>query len=199
MAHKKAAGSAKNLRDSNPKYRGVKVVGGQFARAWNIIIRQKGDKYKAWNNVYTGKDYSIHAMVDGIVSFRRKNFVRFDWRKYLKTVVDIIPVVAQQVQDTPVKKSSPKASTPKAAAPKEQAKPTPAKTTTKDTAKTTDLSELEWVWPKTKQALQDGGIMSVEDLATADISHVKQALEAAGWRTASMDPTPWIEQAKTLS
>ncbi len=92
MAHKKAAGSAKNLRDSNPKYRWVKLFWWQFAKAWNIIIRQKGDKYKLGKNVYMGRDFTIHAAIDGVVQFRKKKIVRFDWRKYLKTVVDVIPV-----------------------------------------------------------------------------------------------------------
>jgi large subunit ribosomal protein L27 len=89
MAHKKAGWSAKNLRDSNPKYRGVKVFGGQKAVAGNIIIRQKGSKYECGKNVYTGKDFSIHAKIDGIVTFSKKKIGRFDGRKYLKTVVDI--------------------------------------------------------------------------------------------------------------
>jgi large subunit ribosomal protein L27 len=89
MAHKKAAGSAKNLRDSNAKYRGVKLFWWQSARAGNIIIRQKGDKYEVWANTYKGKDATIHAKVDGVVTFRTKNFVRFDWRVYKKTVVEI--------------------------------------------------------------------------------------------------------------
>lgn len=91
MAHKKAAWSAKNLRDSNPKYRWVKIFGSQKALAWNIIIRQKWDKYKAGNNTYTWKDFSIHAKVDGIVTFSKKKIERYDWRKYLKTIVEIIP------------------------------------------------------------------------------------------------------------
>jgi len=89
MAHKKAAGSAKNLRDSNAKYRWVKVFGGQPVVAGNIIIRQKGDKYALGDNTYKGKDFSIHALVDGIVWFKKKNITRFDGRKYLKTVVEV--------------------------------------------------------------------------------------------------------------
>ncbi|UFX82806.1 50S ribosomal protein L27 [Candidatus Absconditicoccus praedator] len=90
MAQKKAAGSAKNLRDSKPKYRGVKIFGGQKAKAGNVIIRQKGDKYKPGSNVYVTRDFTVHAKVDGVVSFRKKKFQRFDGRKYLKTVVDIV-------------------------------------------------------------------------------------------------------------
>ncbi len=92
MAHKKAAGSTKNLRDSNPKYRGVKLFGWQFAKAGNIIVRQKGDKYKAWRNTYVGRDFTIHAAVDWIVRFRKKKFLRWDGRKYLKTVVEVEPI-----------------------------------------------------------------------------------------------------------
>lgn len=91
MAHKKAAWSAKNLRDSNPKFRWLKLAGGQSALAWNIIIRQTGDKYMCWNNTYKWKDFTIHAKVDGVVSFRKKRFTRFDGRRYVKTVVDVLP------------------------------------------------------------------------------------------------------------
>ena len=91
MAHKKAAWSAKNLRDSQPKFRGVKIFGWQTAKAWNIIVRQCGNKYEAWKNVYVSNDFSIHANVDGVVRFSKTNKVRFDGRKYLKTVVNVDP------------------------------------------------------------------------------------------------------------
>lgn len=87
MAHKKAAGSAKNLRDSNAKYRWVKIFGGQSVTAWNIIIRQKGQKFVSGVNTYEWKDSTIHAAVSGVVAFKKKSITRFDWRKYLKTVV----------------------------------------------------------------------------------------------------------------
>lgn len=90
MAHKKAAGSVKNLKDSQPKYRGVKVFGGQPVRAGNIIIRQKGSKYECGKNTYTAADFSVHAGVDGIVSFRKKNFKKFNGRTYLKTLVEVV-------------------------------------------------------------------------------------------------------------
>jgi large subunit ribosomal protein L27 len=91
MAHKKAAGSAKNLRDSQPKYRGVKLFGGQKALAGNIIIRQKGSQYECGENTYLAADFTIHALVDGVVVFKKKNFKRFDGRTYLKTVVTVLP------------------------------------------------------------------------------------------------------------
>ncbi|MFA5747836.1 MAG: 50S ribosomal protein L27 [Candidatus Absconditabacterales bacterium] len=88
MAHKKAGGSAKNLRDSKPKYRGVKKFGGQQVLAGNIIIRQKGSKYECGKNTYMGKDFTIHAKIDGVVAFRKKKLASFNGKKYLKTVVD---------------------------------------------------------------------------------------------------------------
>lgn len=91
MAHKKAAGSAKNLRDSNPKYRWVKLFGGQNAVAGNIIIRQKGEKFVAGENTYLGRDATIHAQINGVVTFSKRNVLKFDGRKYLKTVVNIAP------------------------------------------------------------------------------------------------------------
>ena len=91
MAHKKAAGSAKNLRDSNPKYRWVKLFGGQTAKSWNIIIRQQGEKFKVWKNTYIAKDFTIHAKIDWLVKFNKKKILRFDWRKYERTFVNVIP------------------------------------------------------------------------------------------------------------
>jgi len=96
MAHKKAGWSAKNLRDSKPKYRGVKVFWWQQVTSGGIIVRQKGSKYEIWENTYESKDFSIHAKVDGLVKFKKKKFERYDGRKYLKTVVEVdaAPVVA---------------------------------------------------------------------------------------------------------
>lgn len=71
MAHKKAAGSSKNGRDSNPQYRGVKLFGGQLVKAGNIIVRQVGSIYHAGLNVGVGRDYTLFAKTDGIVKFER--------------------------------------------------------------------------------------------------------------------------------
>jgi large subunit ribosomal protein L27 len=69
MAHKKAGGSTRNGRDSKPKYLGVKKYGGQFVRAGNIIMRQRGTKYHPGHNVGKGTDYTLFALSDGYVSF----------------------------------------------------------------------------------------------------------------------------------
>jgi large subunit ribosomal protein L27 len=71
MAHKKAAGSSKNGRDSNAQRRGVKRYGGQKVRAGNILVRQLGTKIHPGNNVGMGKDYTLFAKIDGIVAFER--------------------------------------------------------------------------------------------------------------------------------
>jgi len=109
MAHKKAAGAAKNLRDSQPKYRGIKLFGGQKAVAWNIIIRQNGSKYECGANTYLASDFSILAATDWIVMFKQKNFKRFDGRTYLKTVVYVAPEAEVKVEKkAPAKKVAPK-------------------------------------------------------------------------------------------
>jgi len=71
MAHKKAAGSSKNGRDSQGQRRGVKRYGGQTVKAGNILIRQIGTKIHPGDNVGMGKDYTLFAKVDGVVTFER--------------------------------------------------------------------------------------------------------------------------------
>jgi len=72
MAHKKAGGSSKNGRDSNAQRRGVKRFGGESVRAGNILVRQLGTRIHPGENVGMGKDYTLFAKIDGIVSFERK-------------------------------------------------------------------------------------------------------------------------------
>jgi large subunit ribosomal protein L27 len=163
MAHKKAAGSAKNLRDSNSKYRGVKLFGGQTARAGNIIIRQKGDKFQLGKNVYKGADFTIHAAIDGIVTFRKKNITKYNGRVYLKTVVEVVSaeeaaanaktkVKAQATKDASIasknavekkapvakKPAAPKTAPKKATAPKAEKKAEKAAPAKKPVAKKTE-------------------------------------------------------------
>ncbi len=73
MAHKKGQGSTQNNRDSIGRRLGLKKSGGEFARAGNIIIRQRGTKYHVGKNVGIGKDHTIYALVDGIVTFEQKD------------------------------------------------------------------------------------------------------------------------------
>jgi large subunit ribosomal protein L27 len=69
MAHKKAGGSSKNGRDSNPHYRGVKVFGGQVVTAGSVIVRQVGGKFLAGLNVGRGRDFTLFSKVDGTVTY----------------------------------------------------------------------------------------------------------------------------------
>jgi large subunit ribosomal protein L27 len=72
MATKKAGGSSRNGRDSNPQYRGVKMYGGQKVVSGNIIVRQVGSTFHAGNNVGCGSDFTLFALVDGVIKFERK-------------------------------------------------------------------------------------------------------------------------------
>jgi large subunit ribosomal protein L27 len=89
MATKKAAGSAKNLTDSNPQYLGVKLYAGQKARIGNIIVRQRGTKFMAGKNVRLGKDHTIYATAEGTVSYRNARKVRYDGTTVRRNVVDV--------------------------------------------------------------------------------------------------------------
>lgn len=74
MAHKKAGGSTRNGRDSNPKYLGVKRYGGESVLAGNIIVRQRGTRFKAGENVGVGRDHTLFALIDGKVKFASGGF-----------------------------------------------------------------------------------------------------------------------------
>ncbi|MBD2312559.1 50S ribosomal protein L27 [Desertifilum sp. FACHB-1129] len=76
MAHKKGTGSTRNGRDSNAQRLGVKRFGGQVVRAGNILVRQRGTKFHPGNNVGIGKDDTLFALIDGIVTFERKDRTR---------------------------------------------------------------------------------------------------------------------------
>jgi large subunit ribosomal protein L27 len=83
MAHKKGAGSTRNGRDSNSQRRGVKVYGGEAVRAGNILVRQVGATIAAGKNVGLAKDFSLYALVDGVV--------KYEWRSNDKRKVSVYP------------------------------------------------------------------------------------------------------------
>jgi len=112
MAHKKGAGSSDNGRDSKSKRLGVKLFGGEYARAGNILVRQRGTRFHAGANVYLSKDYTLHADIDGTVVFRRKK----DKRTYVSILDPNAPALVM-----PQGKS--KSSTPKAEATVVEEKP----------------------------------------------------------------------------
>lgn len=82
MAHKKGVGSSKNGRESESKRLGIKIFGGQFAQAGNILVRQRGTVHNPGMNVGIGKDHTLFALVDGKVEFRKKK----DNRSYVSIV-----------------------------------------------------------------------------------------------------------------
>jgi large subunit ribosomal protein L27 len=77
MAHKKGVGSSRNGRDSNPQYRGIKKYGGEVVKAGNIIVRQCGTKWHPGSNVGKGTDYTLFALIDGVVRFEHKDKKRY--------------------------------------------------------------------------------------------------------------------------
>lgn len=87
MATKKAGGTAKNLRDSNPKYLGVKLYAGETAKPGAILVRQRGTYFRAGQNVDTGKDHTLFALTSGKVVFGNKKHTHFTGKqKHLKIV-----------------------------------------------------------------------------------------------------------------
>lgn len=87
MAHKKGVGSSKNGRESESKRLGVKIFGGQAARAGNILVRQRGTQHHPGENVGMGKDHTLFALTDGVVEFRK--------RKDSRSYVSIVPPTAE--------------------------------------------------------------------------------------------------------
>jgi|AntRauTorckE5430_2_1112549.scaffolds.fasta_scaffold03449_2 large subunit ribosomal protein L27 len=208
MAHKKGVGSTDNGRDSNSKRLGVKLFGGQVAKSGNIIIRQRGTKYHPGDNVYMGRDFTIHAKVDGNVAFKKS----YRNRMY----VSIVPAGADvAVAEKPVAKkaAAPKAAPVAKAAPKKEA---PAEDTTvqavaakpakKATAvkiempsgkkiKQDDLKMVEGIGPKIEGLLHDIDIKTWRELADAPEAKVQQMLDDAGPRYRIHSPSTWAKQA----
>ncbi len=91
MSQKKGGGTAKNLRDSNPKYLGVKRTDGQSVTTGQIIVRQRGTKIEAGKHVGVGNDHTLFALKDGVISFRNARKTRFDGRVVSKKTVDVTP------------------------------------------------------------------------------------------------------------
>ncbi len=206
MAHKKGVGSTDNGRDSQSKRLGVKLFGGQNAIAGNIIVRQRGTKYHPGDNVYMGKDFTLHAKIDGTVTFRK--------RRSNRTYVSILPAdavaeaPAAPVKKAPAKKAAPApvaearsvaAEAPKAEAPKKAA---PKKAGAKielpngKSIKQDDLKMVEGVGPKIEGLLHDGGIKTWEDLANAATETAQGILDEAGPRYRMHQPTTWAKQAR---
>src|SRR5210317_591555 len=101
MAHKKGVGSSRNGRESESKRLGVKIYGGQFAKAGNILVRQRGTQHYPGENVGMGKDHTLFALIDGTVVFRK--------RRKNRSFVSVAPVVDVDVAvaEAPVVEAAP--------------------------------------------------------------------------------------------
>lgn len=215
MAHKKGVGSSDNGRDSKSKRLGVKLFGGQVATAGNVLIRQRGTKFHAGENVYMGRDHTLHAAIDGVVTFKRglknRNFVSImpmeivpetpATMKKSKAVVAEKAVEAPMTEKPVAKKKAASAAvaaeTPavevakkptaekKAAAPKKEKAP-----------KLDDLKIIEGIGPKIETLLKEGGISTWAELAVAPVERLREILEAAGPRYQIHDPATWPAQSK---
>jgi len=210
MAHKKASGSSDNGRDSNSKRLGVKLYGGQIAKAGNIIIRQRGTKFHVGENCYLGKDFTVHAKIDGTVVYRRgyKNRVFVSILPVggvAETVAKVSKPKKQKAAKPVVKKEAPKATAAPKAAPVKESKPEPkakaaapmaaAAPAPKATGKPDDLKKIEGIGPKIASLLNDAGILTFASLASTDVDKIKEVLLAAGSRYKMHNPTTWPQQA----
>ena len=217
MAHKKGAGSTDNGRDSKPKYLGVKLYGGQAAVAGNIIVRQRGTKFHPGDNVYMGKDYTLHAKVDGTVVFRRRR----DDRTYVsirandaETAANTRPVIgtsdaaAQFGRGGSSAADDRNAPTTTAVAPpvvaaaveavadlEAPAAPAVPSVETAEATDRDDLKKIEGIGPKIEQLLNDGGFLTFAQLADGPTDKIQEILTAAGPRYTVHDPGTWSRQA----
>jgi large subunit ribosomal protein L27 len=224
MAHKKGVGSTDNGRDSKSKRLGVKIFGGQKAAAGNIIVRQRGTQFHPGRNVYMGRDFTLHAAVDGVVRFKRTYKDR--------RVIEVIPFSELEVLETPASPADIQGlSTARPAEPQmpsaveivveesaalqpeppvveddavpsiarneeEPLQPAAPRKGGKKEPKLNDLKIIEGIGPKIEQILQEAGIDTWEALANASVERLREILEAAGSRYQMHDPSTWPAQAR---
>jgi large subunit ribosomal protein L27 len=194
MAHKKGQGSTTNGRDSKSKRLGVKLFGSQAARAGNIIVRQRGNKFHPGKNVYQGKDFTLHAAVDGTVEFRKT--------KKSRTIVSILPlgeVVEAQpktmVEADKLLKVAAPAATAAPAAPKATSKKEKIETALGKIVQD-DLKIVEGIGPKIEELLHEAGIDTWVKLSETEVEAIQQILSDAGSRFSTHNPGTWPRQAK---
>ena len=168
MAHKKGQGSTQNNRDSAGRRLGVKKFGGEFVRAGNIIIRQRGTKVHPGNNVGLGKDHTIFALIDGFVKFEKRAGNK---NKVSVYQANLNTATTQQSQ-------------------------TNDQTKTSSTPTTDDLKKLSGIGPVMEKKLHDMGITSFEqiiNLTKQEIHDIDAKLGIKG----KIEDT-WIAEAKNL-
>jgi large subunit ribosomal protein L27 len=211
MAHKKGGGSSRNGRDSNSQRLGVKRFGGQHVLSGNILIRQRGTKFHAGENVMMGKDHTLFAVAEGFVVFEKP----YRGKRMISVYPEITPVTTEKTPApkklepmsvgelakvaTPNAKAAAApvaekvADTPVAAEVAAEAPAAPAKK--KAAAAGDDLTIVEGIGPKMAAALVAAGINTFARLAESSEDTIKAAIEQAGLRFAPSIPT-WAKQAK---
>lgn len=189
MAHKKGVGSSDNGRDSHSKRLGVKLFGGQYAKAGNILVRQRGTKFHPGENVYMGKDYTLHAQVTGTVFFSKSKKDRtyvgiLPWEDAVATaapvlVIEEVAEVVAEVAEKPAKATKSSSIT----------LPSGKK------VKQDDLKLVEGIGPKIEELMHAAGITTWAQLAAAPIETLEAILDEAGPRFRIHDPATWGKQA----
>ncbi len=195
MAHKKGVGSSDNGRDSHSNRLGVKLFGGQLARAGNIIVRQRGTKFHAGNLVGMGKDHTLFALSDGTIEFKK--------RRQNRTFVSVLPFpVSIEDPVTPVQKKSavelPAKSSEEVTAVEvksEKVTPETGKGPSKKAGKEDDLKVIEGIGPKLESILKENGITDLKTMSESDPDKLREILESAGNRFKMFNPTTWPKQA----
>jgi len=203
MAHKKGVGSSKNGRESESKRLGVKIYGGQFAKAGNVLVRQRGTAHYPGENVGMGKDHTLFALISGTVVFRKKMKNR--------SYVSVSPIVEVEVDiavaETPVVKAKAVvAETPVVevdvavveapVAAKKPVKKAEPKIEQKVETQSDDFKKIEGIGPKIAEIINEAGILTFTDLAAASVDSLKEILANAGSRYASKNPSTWPQQAQ---
>ena len=203
MAHKKGVGSSKNGRESESKRLGVKIYGGQFAKAGNVLVRQRGTAHYPGENVGMGKDHTLFALISGTVVFRKKMKNR--------SYVSVSPIVEVEVDiavaETPVVKAKAVvAETPVVevdvavveapVAAKKPVKKAEPKIEQKVETQSDDFKKIEGIGPKIAEIINEAGILTFTDLAAASVDSLKEILANAGSRYASKNPSTWAQQAQ---
>lgn len=206
MAHKKGVGSTDNGRDSNPKYLGVKLFGGQYAKPGSIIVRQRGTRFHPGLNVDMGKDHTLHSMIEGTVSFVKKRNNR--------TYVNILPLgevaetkaeYSKAKADKAAKNNATKAAS-KTDAPAAKAAPVQAEAKADEAPAvdfvqgnaegSDDLKKIEGIGPKIAELITNAGYGTFEALSKTSVENISAILAAAGSRYTMHNPGTWPKQAE---
>lgn len=212
MAHKKGAGSSRNGRDSHSKRLGVKIYGGQLAIAGNILVRQRGTQFHPGEGVGIGRDHTLFALVDGIVTFTRKrknrNYISIQAEDMMaeKTIVSapasnpkakaekpaeeiIVAETTEAIESTEaVKVEKPAKAPTKAKAPKAE----------KTKESKDDLKKISGIGPAFEKKLNAAGINTYKQISELTDNAMEKLAEETGFSKSRMETDDWKGQASNL-